>query len=91
MKKENKEESSSKMEKLLTESKKKGSVSYQDINKALPDDIDLTVEDLEKAKNKVDAFNNALGDSIEIKGKFVGKKIKIFFTGTALSIASWFS
>jgi RNA polymerase primary sigma factor len=49
MKKENKEESSSKMEKLLTESKKKGSVSYQDINKALPDDIDLTVDDLEKA------------------------------------------
>lgn len=50
-----------------------------------------TVENLEKAENKVDAFNNALGDSIEIKGKFIGKKIKIFFTGTALSIASWFS
>lgn len=42
------ENKNSKMDKLLTDSKKKGSVTYDEINKALPTK-DLSVEELEKA------------------------------------------
>lgn len=50
-----------------------------------------TVKDLEEADDKLGAFNSALGDFIEIKGKTFGKKSKMFFTRIALTISSWFS
>lgn len=52
----------SKMKDLLTNSRKKGTVSFDDINKALPDNVDLSVEDLEKA---ISSFSDAGIDIIE--------------------------
>lgn len=48
--------------KLVSSSKKKGSVTYDDINKAIPENSNLTVDDLEKA---IASFSDAGIDIIE--------------------------
>ncbi|MDX1916805.1 MAG: RNA polymerase sigma factor RpoD [Rickettsiaceae bacterium] len=52
----------SKMETLLQKSKKKGSVSYDEINKAIPENNNLEVDDLEKV---ISSFSDAGIDIIE--------------------------
>ncbi len=57
-----KEENDVSIKKLVTSSKKKGAVSYEQINKAMPANSSLSVDDLEKA---IASFSDAGIDIIE--------------------------
>ncbi|MDX1924855.1 MAG: RNA polymerase sigma factor RpoD [Rickettsiaceae bacterium] len=54
-----------KLEKLVTQGKKKGSVTYDEINKAIPENPNLSVDDLEKA---ISSFSDVGIDIIEDDG-----------------------
>lgn len=63
--KKNKEEKNSKIDKLVSDSKKKGEVTYDEINKAIPESSNITVDELEKA---IASFSDAGIDIIEDDG-----------------------